>query len=214
MTNKATYEIQYGNVERSTHSNTSWDMAKFEVCAHKWVDIAENGYGVALMNNCKYGYDVKGSVMRLTLIKSATYPNPDADKERHEFTYSIYPHKGDFREGNVVRRAYELNCPIYSKIIELQQGSMPQENSYLSVDKENVIIEVLKKAEDNDNFIVRLYECYGRRTKVNLNIIKDTFKGACICDLMEHVISELSLVNDSVNFEIKPYEIITIMLKK
>ena len=213
MSNKATYEIQYGNVERNTHWNTSWDMAKFEVCAHKWADLSENGYGVALMNNCKYGYDIKDSVMRLSLIKSATYPNPDADKEIHHFTYAIYPHNGDFRAGQVVQTAYELNCPFYAKTIGTQAGSLPAENSYVSVDKENVIIEVLKKAEDSSNIIVRLYEAYGRRTSTTLRMVQNTVAFVYACDLLENRISELSMVSDSVNFEIKPYEIISIMLK-
>lgn len=100
---KATYEIQFGNIERPTHWNTSWDYARFEVPAHKWADLSEGGYGVSLLNDSKYGYDIKDLVMRLTLLKSAIYPNEEADKEIHEFVYSLYPHKGDWKDGNTVK---------------------------------------------------------------------------------------------------------------
>ena len=98
---KATFDIQFGSIERATHRNTSWDKAKFEVCAHKFADISEEDYGVSLMNDCKYGYSVHGSDMSITLLKSATYPNPDADKCEHRFVYSIYPHRGNHRSGGI-----------------------------------------------------------------------------------------------------------------
>lgn len=93
LAHEADYEIQFGNVKRPTHKNTSWDRARFEVCAHKWADLSEPGYGVALMNDCKYGYDVHEGVMGLTLIKSGIFPNPDADQGQHEFTYALFPHR-------------------------------------------------------------------------------------------------------------------------
>ena len=108
---KATYEIQYGNVERPTHWNTSWDYARFEVCGHKWADLSEDDYGVSLLNDCKYGYDIKDGVIRLSLLKSAVYPNKNADNEIHEFTYSLYPHAGGWRCGKTIQMAYSLNCP-------------------------------------------------------------------------------------------------------
>ncbi|MDR1061765.1 MAG: glycosyl hydrolase-related protein [Clostridiales bacterium] len=109
---EATFEIQMGNIKRPTHSNTSWDFAKFEVCAHKWADMSERGYGVALLNDCKYGYRAKDGSLELTLLKSATSPFPGADKEIHEFTYSLYPHEGDFAGGAVHMQAQRLNTPL------------------------------------------------------------------------------------------------------
>jgi alpha-mannosidase len=213
MSQKAVYEIQYGNVERSTHANTSWDMARFEVCAHKWADLAENGYGIALMNDCKYGYDIKDSVMRLSLIKSATYPNPEADKEIHQFTYVLYPHQGDFREGKVVQSAYALNCPLYTKGVFGQGGSLPMAQSYLSVDQENVVIEVVKRAEEGQGMIVRVYEAYGRRTKAQLEVPHHQTLAVYECDLMEQIQAQISIVGGKAAFEIKPYEIKTFMLE-
>jgi alpha-mannosidase len=209
---KATYEIQYGNVERPTHWNTSWDYARFEVCAHKWADLSEDEYGVSLLNDCKYGHDIKESNMRLTLLKSAVYPNPDADKEVHEFTYSLYPHAGDWKKAGTVAMAYNLNCPMYVKLEEAHKGQLPKELSFISVDKENVMIEVVKHCEDSDDIIIRVYECYNRRTKAELNLL-ESIAAVKECNLMEEDIEELSFEGNSFDFEIKPYEIKTFKVK-
>jgi hypothetical protein len=108
---RATYEIQYGHVERPTHANTSWDVARFEVCAHKWADLSEPGYGVALLNDCKYGYDIAGNVIRLSLLRAPTWPDPVADRGHHRFTYRLLPHAGDLRAAGVVDAGYDLNVP-------------------------------------------------------------------------------------------------------
>ena len=107
----ATYEIQYGNVQRPTHRNTSWDWARFETCAQKWADLSEGGYGVSLLNDCKYGHDIHGNVMRLSLLRSPTYPDPEADQGEHRFTYSLLPHAGGWEAGTVAE-AYALNDPL------------------------------------------------------------------------------------------------------
>ncbi len=114
---RATFEIQWGNVERPTHWNTSWDWARFETCAHKWIDLSEGGYGVSLLNDCKYGHDVKGHVMRLTLLKSGIYPDPEADQGYHEFSYALLPHQGDWRDGETVRHAYLFNMPASALLL-------------------------------------------------------------------------------------------------
>ncbi|HEY5585952.1 MAG TPA: alpha-mannosidase [Ruminiclostridium sp.] len=207
-TDKATYEIQYGNVERPTHWNTSWDAARFEVCAHKWADVSEDGYGVSLLNDCKYGYSIKGSEMKLTLLKSATNPNPDADREYHEFTYSIYPHQGNWKAANTVNMAYSLNCPVYSKVEEAHSGRLPTQISLISTDCINVVVEVVKKAEDGKGMIVRMYESYNRRSAVSLRTFKD-INSIWECDLMERNINELTHSSNSFEFDIKPYEIKT-----
>lgn len=108
-TDEATYDIQFGNLTRKIHENTSWDLAKFEVCGHKWADLSEGDYGVSLMNDCKYGFSMKHRVMTQTLIKSGTEPNPHTDQEEHFFTYSLYPHKGTWKTGGTVREALNLN---------------------------------------------------------------------------------------------------------
>ena len=115
-TDEATYEIQYGNVKRPTHYNTSWDDARFEVCAHKWIDLSEDGYGLSVLNDCKYGYSVDENSIALTMLKSATNPDPTADQEMHEFTYALMPHEGDWRQAQVPGRAYEFNIPVTVKV--------------------------------------------------------------------------------------------------
>ncbi len=109
---RATYEIQFGHVERPTHANTSWDVARFEVCAHRWADLSEPGYGVALLNDSKYGYDISGNVIRLSLLRATTWPDPVADRGHHRFTYRLLPHRGDLRDAGVVDAGYDLNVPI------------------------------------------------------------------------------------------------------
>jgi len=209
--NEAAYDIQFGNIKRPTHSNTSWDEAKFEVCAHKWADISEDGYGVSLLNDCKYGHSAEGSVLKLTLIKSATYPNPKADKEKHEFVYSLYPHYGGFKEGNTVQAAYMLNQPLIAREIQAQNGCLPSEYSFINCDNNNIIIETVKKAEDNNDIIIRLYEAHDRRTYANLKFGFD-FNKVFLCDMLENNITELEHSGCSLKLLIKNYEIITLKI--
>ena len=209
---KATYEIQYGNVERPTHWNTSWDYARFEVVSHKWADLSEGGYGVSLLNDCKYGHDIKDSVMRLTLLKSSVDPNIDADREEHNFVYSLYPHNGDWKEGKTAQQAYSLNSPFTTKVEEAHEGKLPASVSMFSLDKENVIIEVIKKAEDSEDIILRVYEYQNKRSRVQCRAFKAIDK-VVECDLLEKEISELQADENCFSFEIKPYEIRTFKLK-
>ncbi len=211
-TSKATYEIQYGNVERPTHWNTSWDYARFEVCAHKWADISEPDFGVSLMNDCKYGHDIKDSVMRLTLLKSATMPSPVADFGEHDMTYSIMPHEGDFRVGGTVDAAYELNCPVHAVAVSGGMNIIGNEMSFVTIDKQNVKIEAVKKAEDSREVIVRVYECYNQRSDVKLTVAKPV-KAAFECDLMENQQSQMQTEGNEISFSIKPYEIKTFKIK-
>ncbi len=205
-TNKATYEIQYGNVERPTHRNTSWDVARFEVCGQKWADLSEGDFGVSLLNESKYGHDIKEGVMRLTLLKSGIEPNPTTDQEEHFFTYSLYPHAGDWKEANTVQMAYNLNVPLYTKVEEAHQGELPKELSMVKLNVNNVIVEVVKKAEDSEDLVIRMYECYNKRTDVTLELFRDIEK-ATECNLMERDIEEVAFEGNKINFQIKPYEI-------
>ena len=205
---EATYEIQYGNVTRPTHNNTSWDVAAFEVCGHKWADISEGDFGVSILNDSKYGHDIKDNNMRLTLIKSTCDPNPDADKEEHFFTYSLYTHAGTWKEAKTTNEAYKLNTPLFVKIEEAHNGSLPTELSLAKVNKYNVIIEVIKKAEDSDDLIVRMYEFHNKRTEAELLFGREIRK-AFECNLLENNIDELDIIDNSIKFTIKPYEIKT-----
>lgn len=207
---KATYDIQLGNVERPTHWNTSWDTAKFEVCGHKWADLSEYGYGVSILNDCKYGHDIKGNLMRLTLLKSAISPNEDADREVHRFTYALLPHAHDFRQGGVVQAAYFLNQPLTASLLEKQVGgSLPGQVSFASVNADNVVMEVVKKSEYTDELVLRVHECYNKRTQASISTYLP-ISSVCECDLEEReVLEELEANGNSFTFEIKPFEIKT-----
>ena len=209
---EAVYDVQFGNVKRPTHYNTSWDFAKFEVCAHKWIDVSEAGYGVAVLNDCKYGFSVHDGVIGLSMLKSAVYPNPDADKEHHTFWYSICPHAGDFREGEIVQQAYLFNNP-YEVCAKKKEGTTGSEEfSFVKTNKPNVIIEVVKQSEDKETVIVRLYECFNKREKVEISFgypVESIYE----CDMLESEGSELESELNLVTLEIKPYEIKTLKVK-
>lgn len=207
--NEAVFDIQYGNVRRDTHDNTSWDFARFEVCHHKWLDVSEDGYGVSVLNDCKYGVSVRGGVIGMSMLKSAVYPNPDADKEIHEFLYSIYPHQGDWRTAGTVKQAYQINNPLTAVWKENESGSLPQIYSVVSSDRDNAVVEVVKKAEDSEDTIIRIYECYNRRTPVELTFGKEV-KAAVECSMMEEGAEPVEFAGKKVIFELKPYEIKTL----
>lgn len=210
-TSKATYDIQFGSVERPTHKNTSWDVARFEVCAHKYCDLSEFGYGVSLMNDCKYGHAVHNGVMSLTLLKSGTFPDPKADKCEHVFTYSLYPHSDDYRMAGTIKKAYDLNVPMLC--VKGGSGNLPTEYSLFEVDKDNVIFETAKKAEDDDTIVLRGCEYFNKRTVANVTFGFDV-KKAYICDMLENVQTPLNVDGNSISVEFKPYEIITLKIEK
>ncbi len=209
-TNKATDDIQWGNIERPTHWNTSWDWARFESVAHKWVDLSEGNYGVALLNDCKYGHDVHNNVVRLTLIKSAVRPDPQADQGFHQFTYSLLLHNGDWREGRVVQHAYELNYPLRAAQVPAQpKGRLPGCFAFAACDAEHVIIEMVKRAENDDAWIVRAYEHKQHRHSDVAIKFGALVARVAECDLLEEVIEEREVQDQQLRFAIAPYEIKT-----
>lgn len=205
---EATYDIQFGNIKRPTHRNTKWDIARFEVCGHKWADLSEGGYGVSLLNDCKYGYGIHNGNMTLTLIKSGIEPNPTADQEEHHFTYSLLPHSGDWKDAGVAEQGYMLNVPFYAVITDNCAGSGIKTNSLIEIDGDNVILETVKKSEDLKGVIIRLYEYKNSRGKVTVK----WFAGCCEvyeCDLMENVVNGLPSTGGEFTFNIMPFEIKT-----
>lgn len=206
---RATYEIQYGHLERPTHMNTSWDMGKFEVCAQKWADLSEPGYGVALLNDCKYGYDIHGHVMRLSLLRAPISPDPVADRGHHTFTYSLLPHAGDLRQGRVIQEAYALNVPLLVQKVKSSPGSLPSSHAFFQVDRPGAIIETLKVSEDGDSLIVRLYEAAGERGGVTLSTTLPVRK-AWSADLLENAQKALPLKDGKLRLELTPFEIVTV----
>jgi len=211
---QATYEIQWGNVTRPTHRNTSWDWARFETCAHKWVDLSEGNYGVSLLNDCKYGHDIHSNVMRITLLRSSTMPDPMADFGEHQFKYSLYPHAGPWNE-ETQREAYLLNDPIivYQPTLDNRPSTMVNHPlSMVSVSAPNVIIETIKQAEDGDGIIVRLYESQRKRGQVQVRF-GCAVESAWMTNLLEENESVLSVEQDSIPLSLKPYQIVTLRVK-
>ncbi len=213
---RATYEIQFGNVERPTHRNTSWDVARFETCAHRWIDLSEGGYGVSLLNDSKYGHDVHDNVVRLTLLKSAIYPDAHADEGLHRFTYSLLPHAGDWREAQTVRRAYELNVPVVCAAGRKKAPNVSTtgitSSSFIQVDCTHVILETVKPAEDGAGLIVRLYEAHNQRGRGTLTFVTPLLS-AQECNLLEEPISDAPYQGNTLAFQVRPFEIKTFRIR-
>jgi len=203
-TDEAAFDVQFGNLTRKIHRNTSWDEARFESCGQKWMDMSEGHYGVSLLNDCKYGHSALDGVMTLTLIKSGIEPNPTADQEEHTFTYALYPHAEGWRQANTVKEAMKLNQPLLSE----EGGHAGCQNSFVWVDKSNVIIETVKMAEDDDGIIVRLYESENAKTKAHL-FFGEKISSVESCNCLEEIKQTIETDGEGFEITIKPYEIQT-----
>lgn len=216
-TNEAVYEVQFGNITRPTHRNTSWDHARFEVWTQKWMDLSEDGYGVSFLNDCKYGVSVNRTTVGLTLLKSGIFPNSSADQEVHEFTFSLYPHEGGWRAGRTVQEAILFNTVPAVVCKEGLSGASDRENSNTFKNRwslaeslqDNVILDTVKRSEDKKAVILRLYECHNKRTKAVIRYGKKIEK-AILCDLQEQELEPLTIWEDKILVDMKPYEIVTI----
>ena len=205
---EATFEIQFGNVTRKVHTNTSWDKARFESCGQKWMDFSEGHYGVSLLNDCKYGHSVRDGVIGLTLIKCGVEPNPNADVEMHTFTYALFPHAGTWKEAGTVEESYQLNLPAYA----VRGGQPGTAFSYTAVEPRNVVLETVKQAENGDGVVLRMYECENARTKTVVRLPEGAQR-AYLTNLLEEIQEELPIVDGKVTFMTKPFEIQTVLVK-
>jgi alpha-mannosidase len=209
---KATFEIPYGSIQRPTTRNTPAEQAQFEVPALGWGDISDAKHGFSLLNDCKYGYDAKGNVLRLSLLRSPEWPDPHADEGHHEFTYSLYAHGGTWRDAQTIRRGYELNYKLYSMPSGKHQGQLPAEHSFVHVEPDNLVLTAVKKAEDGDHLVLRFYEWAGREVDARL-VLPQGAQSAEETDLMEHPIGPASVKEGAVTVHTKPYEIKTVKVK-
>lgn len=212
LSTQATFETAHGAINRPNHWNTSFDLARFEQCAHKWADLSEGGYGVSLLNDCKYGYDIKDNTMRLSLMRAPTCPDRTSDHGTSTFVYSLYPHKNGWQDGGTVQKAFELNVPLEAFALPPQDGSLPGKKSFLSVDSANVIVDAIKTAQDGDGWILRVYEAEQRRGKVKIKCALP-FERVTECNLMEENEEEVAVTGDTFIFTIKPFEVKTFRLR-
>ena len=198
-------DIQYGNISRPTCRNTSWDVARFEICAHKWVDISESDYGVALLNDCKYGHGASNDEITLTLLKTSHYPDETADLGEHSFSYALFPHCGDWREGDVISEAYKFNIPAEAVCNARGKNTQP----FIRLEGKGAVIEAIKPAENRSGTVVRLYECFGGRRTVKLKP-GFAFKYADVVNILEEPSERLPVKDNAVELMLKPYQILSI----
>jgi alpha-mannosidase len=206
----ATYEIPYGTIQRPTTRNNSWESAKFEVPALRWADLGDGKNGFSLLNEEKYGYDAIGNLLRLTLLRSPTWPDPEADRGIQHFRYALYPHAGTWQQAMTERKGYELNYPLQATVVMPHTGSLPPSHSFLSVDDDNVILTAVKKSEDDDALILRVYDWSGKPSNARFTLPPGA-TSATEVNLMEQPIGSPLAVNaDTVTLPVGPFEIRTL----
>jgi alpha-mannosidase len=209
---KATFEIPYGSIERPTTRNTPAERAEFEVPAQRWADISDATHGFSLLNDSKYGYDAKGNVLRLSLLRSPEWPDPHADEGHHEFTYSLYPHVGGWRDAKTILRGYELNYKMISLTTGKHEGQIAPEHSFLEVEPDNLVLTAMKEAEEGDGLILRFYEWAGKEVDAKITL-PPLAQSAEETDLMERLTGAVPVHNGVVTIHTKPYEIKTVKVK-
>ena len=213
---RASCEIQFGTVERPTHASTNWDAAKFEVCAHRWVDVSEPGFGVAVLNDCKYGHDIHRGALRITLLRAPNFPDPDADRGEHRFTYSLYPHLGTLADSDVIAEAARLNQPVTAIRGGALDAVEPAPLTAVRSSSPAVVVTALKLAEDGSgDIIVRAYESRGGRAR---SVISTAFAttDVAVCNFLELPLEEEAgsawVDSDDVVVELRPFQIITLRM--
>jgi alpha-mannosidase len=201
----ATYEMQFGVVERPTHFSTPADLARYEVCGHRFADVSEHGFGVSLLSDCKYGWSCHGSVLRLSLLRAPTSPDPEADRGEHAFAYAVVPHRGGWREAGIVHEARDFDVPVRTA----RTGGVA--GSFLAVDDPGLVLDAVKLAEDSDALVVRLYEAHGGRGTARI-AVGLPFAGARRCTLLEDPGEELAVEDGAIVVPYRPFEIVSVLV--
>jgi alpha-mannosidase len=206
----ATYEIPFGTIERPTTRNNTWEQARFEVPAQRWADLGDGQHGFSLINDSKFGYDARDNVLRLTLLRSPTWPDPDADRGHHHFSYALYPHSGDWKQALTVRHGFEFNYKLSASQVESHAGEMAARHSFVAVEPENVILTAMKKAEDSNALVFHLYEWAGKSGNIEVSLPSGALS-ATETNLMEQPQgAALSVAGDKVTVPVHPYEIVAV----
>jgi alpha-mannosidase len=211
--NECTAALQFGSISRPTHGSTSWDASQYEIPAQQWVDLSGPDYGVALLKESKYGHHITQEALDVNLLRSPSYPDPVADRGEHEFTYCLFPHLGDSHQGRVLQAAYEFNYPPSALPAEIQEGTLPQITSLIDVDRANVIVESVKKAEDGPELIVRLYEAEGRLTDATVRFGVPV-RSVTEVNLLEEPERGLAVIDGTTQVRFQPRAILTLRLER
>jgi len=206
----ATYEMPYGTISRPTGLTTPWERARWEVPGQKWADLSYGGYGVSILNDGKYGLDIHNAGLRLTLLRGGTRLEPTAERGVHTFTYSLYPHVQDWRNGTI-REANELNYPLICLPASSHSGPLPSSHSFVSVEPENVVLEAMKQAEDSDALILRLVEYFGQETTASVTLPQPP-RRAWLVNLLETELEALA-PQDPLRVPIGPHRIVTVKVE-
>jgi alpha-mannosidase len=204
-TDHATYETAFGHTERPTHYSTPADLARYEVPGHRWADLSEHGFGVALLNDCKYGHSAFENTLRLSLLRSPTSPDPEADQGQHRFAYALMPHTGGWQEAGVVAEARRFNQPL------LWAPGDAEPRSFAAVDDPNLVIDTIKRAEDGDALVVRLYEAHGARGTAHLRL-GFAVSGARFANVLEDPGEAARVDGDAIDVPYRPHQIITLLV--
>ncbi len=206
----ATYEIPYGSIERPTTRNNSWEAAKFEVPAMRWADLGDASHGFSLLNEAKYGYDAKDNVLRLTLLRSPTAPDPLADQGEHTFEYSFYPHALSWKQAETEHRGYEFNYKLTAAQAEAHTGPLPPAMSFVGVEPNNLVLTAVKKTEDGAGLLLRFYEWAGKSGTATLTV-PGGFSSAEMTNLMETPeAGSLATSGKAISVPFTPYSIVTV----
>lgn len=209
----ATYEIPYGTIERPTTRNNRWEQAKFEVSALRWADLGDGKNGFSLLNKAKYGYDCKSNVLRLTLLRSPVWPDPNADRGHQHFTYALYPHAGAWRSALTVRRGFDFNYDLHGIQVEPHDGILPPEHTFISLDAKNVVLTAVKKAENGGGLILHLYEWAGKKSDVTIHVPPGA-TSATLTNLMEKTEGAALKIasSNAVVVPVNPFSIVSVLI--
>jgi alpha-mannosidase len=211
---QATFEIPYGSIQRPTTRNNSIEKAKFEVPALRWADLGDGNNGFSLINDSKYGYDALGNLLRLSLLRGPTWPDPDADQGEHHSAYALYPHAGSWKQALTMRRGYDFNYHLVAMQVAPHEGKLPSDLSFVKAAPDNVIVTAVKKTEDGNGFLIRYFEWAGKPADVTLTL-PPGIVSATEANLMEKPEGpELQVTGGTqVKAHISPYEIQTVIVR-
>jgi alpha-mannosidase len=210
---KAAFEIPYGVIERPTTRSNPVDAAKFEVPALRWADLGDDNHGVSLINNSKYGYDATSHLLRLSLLRSSVYPDPDADRGRQRFSFLLYPHAGTWRASLTERHGYEMNYPIEAVQVEQHEGTLGRRHSFACVEDPAVVLTAMKKSEDGTALILRLYDWSGKPSVATIEL-PGAPQSAAEAGILENITGPSLLIQGKLlHVDMHPYEIKTIRVE-